>query len=74
MRFIFGFVFPLNIVIVSIISADPTGGTASDWYYESGSRFAYTLELRDNGWSFLLPPKQIVPSGEEFWKGFKVGC
>ncbi len=37
-----------------------------------GSRFVYTIELRDNGWSFLLPPKQILPSGEEFWAGFKV--
>ncbi|KCV71217.1 hypothetical protein H696_02168 [Fonticula alba] len=52
----------------------PTTGTASDWFYGSeatryngGFRSAgYTIELRDTGrYGFLLPPEQILPTGEE---------
>jgi len=31
-----------------------------------------TVELRDTGNNgFVLPPAQILPSGEEMWAGFK---
>ena len=38
-----------------------------------GTRFAFTTELRDTGrYGFVLPPDQIIPSGEEMWAGFEV--
>ena len=53
-------------------SADIHSGTALDWYASEGSRFSYVTELRDMGYSFLLPPEQIIPSGEEMWAAFEV--
>jgi hypothetical protein len=50
---------------------DPAAGDSVDWYTAiAGVRFAYTTELR--GSDFLLPPDQIVPSGEEMWEAHKV--
>lgn len=46
---------------------------SQDWYLAQGTRFVYTAELRNNGFSFMLPADQIRPSGEEFWEAFKVG-
>ncbi len=43
-----------------------------DWYYQEGSRFSYTLELRDNGHLFYLPSEFIKPSAEETWAAVKV--
>jgi len=50
-----------------------TTGTASDWYYGAeGIWAAYTIELRDTGqYGFILPPAQIVPTGEEIWASMK---
>merc|ERR1712178_433998 len=32
-------------------------GASRDWAYDSGVKFSYTIELRDNGtYGFLLPP------------------
>jgi len=47
-------------------------GGAHDWFYdESSIPYSYTLELRDTGqYGFLLPPNQIVPTGEENWNAF----
>jgi len=52
----------------------PAAGASDDWYKGSlGSRFAFTTELRDTGrHGFVLPPNQIIPSGEEMWAGFEV--
>merc|ERR1712223_220935 len=59
-----------------INSADlyPAAGAADDWYKGVlGSRFAFTMELRDTGLhGFILPADQIIPSGEEMWAGFEV--
>ena len=48
-----------------------------DWYKAPrsqggvGARFTYTIELRDDfedpHYGFLLPPDQIIPSGQELW-------
>jgi len=50
----------------------PASGDADDWYKGVlGARFAYTIELRDQGYGFELPPVQIVPSGEEMWGAYE---
>jgi len=59
-----------------INSADlyPAAGAADDWYKGVlGSRFAFTTELRDTGrYGFVLPPDQIIESGEEIWAAMDV--
>ncbi|TPX50565.1 hypothetical protein CcCBS67573_g10085 [Chytriomyces confervae] len=42
-------------------------GSSVDWAYETANvTFSYGVELRDQGlYGFMLPPKQIIPSGEE---------
>ena len=42
-------------------------GISVDWAYgEAKIPYAFTLELRDTGqYGFLLPPEQIIPTGEE---------
>ena len=51
------------------IYSRPTSGTAVDWAKgELKIPYAYTIELRgkaDNPAGFLLPPEQIIPTGEE---------
>jgi len=51
----------------------PSSGTSRDWAYGVPQfEYVYTVELRDTGrYGFVLPPEQIIPSGEEFWEGFK---
>ncbi|KAJ3412193.1 hypothetical protein HDV05_001103 [Chytridiales sp. JEL 0842] len=60
-------------------------GTASDWFYDKEVQdwlpdrrlYAYTIELRpaaDESWGangFVLPPDQIVPTGEEIYEAMK---
>jgi murein tripeptide amidase MpaA len=49
-----------------------TTGTASDWYYSAGIWAAYTIELRDTGqYGFVLPPAQIIPTGQEIWASLR---
>jgi len=45
-----------------------SGGTL-DWTLgELGIPYSYAMELRDTGaYGFILPPDQIIPSGEEVW-------
>ena len=40
-----------------------------DWTLgELGIPYSYGMELRDTGaHGFLLPPEQIIPTGEEVW-------
>ncbi|KAK2155194.1 hypothetical protein LSH36_246g01004 [Paralvinella palmiformis] len=49
-------------------------GSSADWARGvAGIKYPYLEELRDNGtYSFILPPEQIVPTGEESWAGFQV--
>ena len=44
-------------------------GNAIDWAHgEAEVKYAYSLELRDTGlFGFLLPPSQIIPTGEEIF-------
>jgi len=50
----------------------PAAGGTEDWMFDSTNSncFAYCFELRGN--SFMLPPEEIVLSGEEIWAGIKV--
>ncbi|CAM9425525.1 unnamed protein product [Ectocarpus fasciculatus] len=47
----------------------PASGSSADYVYGvCGVKYSYGVELRDTGeYGFMLPPDQIVPSGEEIW-------
>ncbi|RBR25767.1 uncharacterized protein FIESC28_01449 [Fusarium coffeatum] len=50
-----------------------TSGGSSDWVFDvAGAEIAWGIELRPGrltGDGFVLPPKQIIKSGEEIWAG-----
>jgi len=52
----------------------PASGSSADYTYGAGNvLYSYGVELRDTGqYGFLLPPSQIVPSGEETYAALKV--
>ena len=53
----------------------PVCGCACDFLYETTLGLTYTMELRpltSGGGGFILPPAQIVPTGEENMAGFVV--
>merc|ERR1711970_1533656 len=47
----------------------PASGGTLDWTLGvAGIPYSYGMELRDTGhYGFLLPPNQIIPTGEEAW-------
>ncbi|GAB5586371.1 Carboxypeptidase A5 [Umbelopsis nana] len=47
----------------------PTSGDAIEWSYtRQHVKYSYEIELRDTGsYGFLLPPAEILPSGEEIF-------
>ncbi len=53
-------------------------GTSLDWAWDETGAYGFTYELRDTGQNgFVLPPDQIIPSGEEIlesllWTGEQV--
>jgi carboxypeptidase B len=51
----------------------PASGDIGDFLYAAGVRYSTCVELRDTGrYGFLLPPDQIIPTGEEIWAAAKV--
>jgi hypothetical protein len=47
-----------------------SSGTSRDWAYAVPEiPYVYTIELRED--SFILPPEEIVPSGQETYAGWK---
>ncbi|WEW55768.1 hypothetical protein PRK78_001201 [Emydomyces testavorans] len=50
-----------------------SNGDSIDWAVDVGKvETAFAAELRDTGrYGFMLPPNQIIPSGEETWAGVK---
>ena len=52
-----------------------TAGGSADWAlaappYGAGIKYALNIELRPSTWDdsgFVLPPEQIIPTGEETW-------
>ena len=46
-------------------------GTSLDWAWDDASVYSFTYELRDTGqFGFILPPDQIIPSGQEILESF----
>jgi len=47
----------------------PASGGTLDWTLgEAGIPYSFAMELRDTGnYGFILPPEQIIPTGEEVW-------
>ena len=44
----------------------PASGVSVDWTYAQRNILSMSFECRDTGfYNFLLPPEQIIPSGEE---------
>ena len=51
--------------------ADESSGTSRDFARGVPQiPFVYTIELRDTS-SFVLPPTEIIPTGEEIWAALK---
>jgi len=50
-----------------------TSGTSDNWWYSKAKiTLSYCIELRDTGnYGFVLPPAQIIPTGEENYAGIK---
>ena len=53
------------------IVSDSYGGGSADWAKAVARiKYSYLIELRDGGThGFLLPPDQILPTGQETWAG-----
>ena len=51
-------------------------GGSMDWALgEAGIPYPYGMELRDTGrYGFILPPDQIIPTGEETWAFHKTAA
>jgi len=51
----------------------PCSGITTDWVYGDQGILSWTPELRDTGqYGFLLPPEQIIPTGEENFEAVKL--
>jgi len=71
LRAVHGTVYQYGPIATTIY---PASGSSADYTYgKCNSLFSYGVELRDTGrYGFLLPPNQIVPSGEETYAAVKV--
>lgn len=53
---------------------DPVSGGSVDWSYNYLClKYSFGVEMRDTGnYGFMLPPKYIIPTAEEYFEGVKV--
>ena len=67
MQYLIRLIFPLSFT-------DEASGVTTDWTQDvAGIDINYTIELRDTGeYGFLLPPDQILPTGEELFAALQV--
>jgi len=57
---------------ISIIIYEASGSSV-DYVYGLTGAISFGVELRDTGrYGFLLPPNQIIPTGEENWAAVTV--
>lgn len=56
------------------LKTDKAAGGSEDWTYGSlGVKYSFTVELPPRGANpgFILPPSQIITTGEEIFEGLK---
>ena len=65
--------WPIFATFLYLVLLDPAAGGSEDWTYgELGVKYSFSVELRDEGrYGFLLPPRQIIPTGKETFEGLK---
>jgi carboxypeptidase A1 len=65
---LYGTQYQTGTIISTVYEAT---GSSVDWTFGNGNvKYSYAVELRDQGQTgFLLPPKQILPSGKETLAG-----
>merc|ERR1711953_1376249 len=55
---------------VPMVKGSARSGHSMDWtaYHPIEDIYSFAMELRDTGnYGFILPPEQIIPTGEEVW-------
>ena len=64
----------LYAVNIGFVFKAVSTGVTTDWTQAKADiDINYTIELRDTGqYGFLLPPDQIIPTGEELLAGIEV--
>ena len=64
----------IDVLLAINCLSDPFSGGSADWAKGVANiKYSYLLEIRDDGrYGFLLPPEQIVPTGEEHWAGVRI--
>ncbi|XP_071538310.1 carboxypeptidase B-like [Panulirus ornatus] len=67
-------VLSVHGTLYDVHNSGGAAGGSDDWAKgEANVKYSYTIELRDTGeYGFLLPPEQIIPTGEENLEGLKV--
>ncbi len=63
----------MELIIIIYYNLDANSGSTKDWAYKVlGVRYAFALELRDQGrYGFALPADQIMPTGMETFAAIK---
>lgn len=60
-----------NIKVIYAFLIDESSGTSRDWAKGVPKiPYVYTIELRSTS-SFVLPPTEIRPTGQEIWAALK---
>ena len=67
-------IHPVEHAFSFLFYADAASGGSDDWAKaKAGIKYSYVVELRDTGANyFMLPPTEIIPSGQETLEALKV--